>query len=175
MPKQTETDHEVTERLSRAYDVMLDRAVEAFDAATRRSGSFVDHAVDTARRKALELGELTQEEARNVKDYLVRDVHAGARYLAEHERELADWLRLDLLRVETRLLKSFSNAVEHARLDLKHLSKTSGKLFEWQTGEITAIGALSCKECGKTIHFHKTGRIPPCPQCRGTEFTRVKD
>ena len=175
MPKRSETEHEFTERLSRAYDVMLARAVEAFDTATQRSGSFVDHAVETARRKALELGELTHDEAHSIKDYLVRDVHAAARYLAEHERELADWLRLDVLRVESRLLQSFSNAVERARLDLKHLSKTTGKLFEWHTGELTAIGALSCKECGKTIHFHSTGRIPPCPQCRGTEFTRVKD
>lgn len=175
MPKRSKTEHEVAERLTRAYDVMLERAVEAFDAATQKTESFLDHAVETARRKALELGELTHEEAHNVKDYLVRDVHDSARYLAEHERELADWLRLDLLLVENRLLQSFSNAVDRARLDLKHLSKTTAKLFEWHTGEITAIGALSCKECGKTIHFHSTGRIPPCPRCHGTVFTRGKD
>jgi hypothetical protein len=175
MPKQSETEHEFAERLSRAYDVMLERAIEAFDAATQKTESFLEHAVETASRKALELGELTYEEAHNVKDYLVRDVHDAARYLAEHERELADWLRLDLLLVETRVSQSFANAVERARSDLKHLSKTTGKLFEWHTGEITAIGALSCKGCGKSIHFHRTGRIPPCSRCRGTVFTRVKD
>ena len=42
----------------------------------------------------------------------------------------------------------------------------------YHTGEVTGPGTLVCVECGKELHFHKAGHIPPCPGCRGTRYQR---
>ena len=44
----------------------------------------------------------------------------------------------------------------------------------YHTGEVTGPGTLVCAECGKELHFHKAGHIPPCPGCRGTRYRRGK-
>ncbi|MDQ6955909.1 MAG: hypothetical protein Q9M21_01810, partial [Mariprofundaceae bacterium] len=31
---------------------------------------------------------------------------------------------------------------------------------------------LTCKDCGHSMHFKKTGRIPPCPKCHKTDFMK---
>jgi NADH pyrophosphatase NudC (nudix superfamily) len=43
---------------------------------------------------------------------------------------------------------------------------------EYHTGEITGIGTLFCDNCGHSLHFSKTGHIPPCPHCSHTRFHR---
>ncbi len=40
------------------------------------------------------------------------------------------------------------------------------------TGEIIGAGTLVCDQCGEKLHFHKAGKIPPCPKCHGTTFHR---
>ena len=42
--------------------------------------------------------------------------------------------------------------------------------LNFKTGEITTPGTLTCKKCEKKIKMYGTGHIPPCPECRGTEF-----
>ena len=96
------------------------------------------------------------------------------RYLAEEERELADWLRLSLLLIEKTLLRRFSTLAEAAKLELRHLDKGRQRVTEWHTGEITSIGTLRCRACGELVHFERTGRIPPCPKCHATAYERVK-
>ena len=40
------------------------------------------------------------------------------------------------------------------------------------TGEVTGAGTLVCDKCGEKLHFHKAGKIPPCPKCHATQFHR---
>jgi len=155
-----------------AYDLMLER-VKAFLAETgKETQPYLQRATDYAKEKAVELGELTREEAEDIAEYLRRDVHDAATYLGEHGDELKDWLRLDLLLIENELLDMFSQVVDKTRLELHQLAIQS-EVQGWHTGQITGIGTLECTQCGEHLHFHKTGRIPPCPKCAGTEFTRI--
>lgn len=162
------------DRLIHAYDRMLQRAEHSLDAASRRSEYSLTGVLQAARDKAIELGELTHEEATKVHEFVARDLHDVGRHLAEEERELADWLRLSLLLIEKTLLRRFGTLAEAAKLELRHLDKGRQRVTEWHTGEITSIGTLRCRACGELVHFERTGRIPPCPKCHATVYERVK-
>ena len=62
--------------------------------------------------------------------------------------------------------------VAKTRLELEKLADQAREASRYHTGEVTGPGTLICEGCGKEIHFHKAGRIPPCPGCQGTGFTR---
>ena len=157
---------------SHAYDQMLERTKEFINEAGREAQPYLDRATAYAKEKAIELGELTREEAEDIAEYLRRDVEDAATFLGEHGEELKDWLRLDLMLIEGTLLEMFSKVVDKTRLELDLLAMEANALG-WHTGQITGIGTLECSECGEHLHFHKTGRIPPCPKCGHTEFNRI--
>lgn len=172
MTEHGDREQEISKRLAQAYERMLERAGQGVRGAAADAGSVLQRAVQAAKDKAVELGELTREEAEKTGDALLRDLHDAASFLAFRGRDLADWLRLDLLGVERQALDTFSRMAEYAKADLKHLAKSGLAFGEWHTGEVTGLGTLACKQCGKTLHFHQAVRIPPCPACHGTVFVR---
>jgi hypothetical protein len=157
------------EKLTEAYDRMLERTRETMDKADKG----LHEAVETAMERATELGELTREEADLVSIYVMRDLEDAAEFIGKSGNELRDWLRFDIEVVEDALLQIFSQMVDHTRATLDELEKRANAIGEWHTGEIVGIGTLQCKGCGEMLHFHHTGHIPPCPKCHGTKFRRV--
>jgi hypothetical protein len=129
-------------------------------------------ALQSARETAVQLGELSREEADTIHDFLTRDLYHAGRFLATEEREIADWLRLNALIVEQEIANRLSRLARKASLELKHLEKAKQRFDEWHTGEITGIGTLHCERCGTKIHFENAGHIPPCPKCHATVFGR---
>ncbi|MEN8168781.1 MAG: zinc ribbon-containing protein [Pseudomonadota bacterium] len=156
-------------KLSVAYNLMLERTKETMEQA----GNGLRHGVDTAVEKATELGELSREEAEQLSDYVIRDLHDAANFINESGSELRDWLRFDLEVVERSLAEMFAQMVDHTRQELNNLEQRANAIGEWHTGEIVGIGTLECKGCGEQLHFHHTGHIPPCPKCRGTTYRRI--
>lgn len=167
-------------RLAGAYNRMLERIRHAGGEAGGEGLRF-STLLDAAKDKAVELGELSREEAERIGDYLRRDVEDAAGYLAgEKDSELIDWLRLDLAIVENRLLELFAGVADRTRYELLELemqaraaAAAESRAGEYRTGQITGIGSLQCPECKHTVRFHATGRIPPCPGCHGTVFVRT--
>ncbi len=158
-----------TDKLVEAYDRMMERARATV-------GATVQARLDKAMDAAVELGELTREEAEKVAAYLRRDLQNTARGLAASGKELRQWLRFDLQQIEDRVLETFGKMVDFSRIELAKLSGNLDLPTECHTGEVAGIGTLSCAKCGKELHFSKTGRIPPCPKCHHTVFThRVSD
>ncbi len=155
--------------LVEAYDRMLDHVKEAFT----EKGMW--RAIDSAAEKTSELMELSREESERVSDYLRRDLHDAAEFIADGSRELGDWLRFDTQVIERGLFDAFSRAVDQTRVELEEFKERNQALAEWHTGEVASIGTLECKACGAHIHFHKTGHIPPCPKCASTHFRRISD
>lgn len=156
-----------TDKLVAAYDRMMHRTHEFVEKSFQEP---LNKAVETA----VELGELTRDEAERVAMYLKRDLQETAHHLSESRRELRDWFRFDLEQIENRMLETFSKLVDHSRIEL---ARMSGKLDIEEprhTGEVAGIGTLVCAECAKQLHFLETGRIPPCPKCHGTVFTLAK-
>ncbi len=163
---------EHNDKQSHAYDQMLERTKEFISDLGREAQPRLEKATRYAQEKAVELGELTREEADDIAKYLRRDIHDAATFLGEHGDEIKDWLRLDLLLIENKLLDMFSQVVDKTRLELDQIA-LQADAQGWHTGQIAGIGTLQCLNCAEEIHFHKTGRIPPCPKCSHTEFTRI--
>ncbi|MCW8933631.1 MAG: zinc ribbon-containing protein [Gammaproteobacteria bacterium] len=160
-------------RLTEGYNKFIDRTKESLDnISTDKASSALHQAMDKAKNKAVELGELTITEADNISRYVRQDVHDAADYIKTEKRELADWLRLDLLLIKKNILKNFESLVDQMKFELKHTSKNIKRSLTWHTGEITGIGTLECDHCHELIHFHKAGHIPPCPKCHKTNYHR---
>jgi len=160
------------EKLVEAYETMLERVDELLDKAEKSTIPNLKRNIDHAREKAVELGELTREEADKIATYVERDMEDAATYITETGEELREWFKFDLDLIETRVRDLFANVADQTSLQLRELADRARQASLYHTGEITGPGTLVCTGCGKEIHFHKTGHIPPCAQCQGTEFKR---
>ena len=160
-------------KLVAAYDKMMERLHVLLDDAEQQAMPALQRNIDLAKERAVELRELTAEEADKVAAYVKRDLHDAADYLEQTGKELSSWFSFDLQLVEERLFDLFAAAADKTRLELNRLATQAKRAQEYHTGEITTIGTLVCSACGCEMHFKKTSRIPPCPKCHKTVFSRA--
>ncbi len=163
---------DLIDRLVNAYDTMLERVDDTLHRIEDRGVPALRHSIDQARERAVELGELTREEAERLGRYIQRDMEDAAHYLAATGEEMRSWIGFDLRLVETRLLDMFASVADQTSLQLRELAERALHAELYRTGEVTGPGTLVCTSCGKQMHFHKAGHIPPCPTCKKTEFRR---
>lgn len=161
-----------TEKNIRAYERMLERVRGFIDEAEDEFGPKIQYAIDAAKDKAAELGELTSEEAERIGDYLQRDLKDAASYMANEGNVLGDWLRFDVELVEDRLAEVLGQVVDTTKIELQQLAERAAEENIWNTGEIAGPGTLTCINCGHTLSMHQTHAIPECPECKGTMFQR---
>ncbi len=160
------------DRLVDAYESMLERVDDLLEKAEENAVPTLKKALDQAREKSVELGELTREEAERIATYVERDMRDAADFMAEHGEGFKDWLRFDIQLIEKRLLEMFASVADKTRLELAQLAENAWQASHYKTGEITGPGTLVCLGCGKALHFHKAGHIPPCPKCHGSTYKR---
>ena len=158
--------------LTMGYKTLIERTQKTLNEMSTEIPSTLHDAMEIAKKKAVEIGELTAIEADKVAEFVRRDIHDAAQYIKTEERELADWLRLDFLLLKKKALNDFDFLVKQMQSEIKHISKNMKPGLTWKTGEITGIGTLECDHCHEHIHFHKAGHIPPCPKCQKTNFHR---
>jgi hypothetical protein len=161
-----------TEKHIHAYDRMLERVRAFMDEAEGEFGPKIQYAIESAKEKASELGELSREEAEKIGDYLQRDLKDAADYLTSEGAELADWLRFDVELVEDRFAELLNQVVDTTKIELQQLAERAKQENIWTTGEITGPGTLTCINCGHKMSIHHTHEIPACPKCQGTMFQR---
>ncbi|ANB02402.1 zinc ribbon-containing protein [Ectothiorhodospira sp. BSL-9] len=172
--EQQKSEHPVKDTLAHAYDTMLERVKHAVETAEERAAPSLEQAIQHARKRAVDLGEITREEAHEVADYIRRDLHDMGDYLTESSRDYQAWFRMDLQLIEARLLDLLGSIADRTRVELAELEAQARVVGVWHTGEVAGPGVLRCDKCGKELHFTESGRIPPCPQCRATEFHRMR-
>ncbi len=163
-------------RLTEAYDRMMERVkvgLEEFDQAETDASPNLQQSIDRAADKAVELEELTREEAQLLGKYVKRDLQDAGHHLATTGQDLRAWLRFDLDLIEDRLLEFFQTAADKTRLEMLSFEEEVERASHYYTGEIIGPGSLRCDNCGKSLHFHATAHIPPCPKCQATVFTRM--
>lgn len=168
-------DHQrsTNEKLVHAYNAMMERVKTAIEEAGEGTSPKVSELVARAQKKAIELGEVSGDEAIKIGDYLKRDLDAAADYLASEEtEELINWLKFDIELIEDRLLEMFLSVADQTKVELMALEERAAHADEYYTGEITGPGTLVCSACDEHIHFHKPGHIPPCPKCHATVYKR---
>jgi len=158
-------NNDAVEKMVAAYETMLERVSKA--------GPILNKALDNARETAVELGELSREEADKIATYIERDMKDAAEFLVETRQDFKDWFKFDVELIETRLFDMFASVADQTSLELRELAEKARRVSRFKTGEITGPGTLECVGCGEQLHFEKAGHIPPCPKCRGTEYKRV--
>lgn len=165
-------------RLIQAYDRMMERVkirLEELEQAEKEVLPQLRVSIEHAVEKAVELDELTREEARLIGGYLKRDLEDAGQYLTTTGRDLRAWLRFDLDLLEDRLLEFFQRGVDQSRLDLLAFEALSeiGETGQYHQSEITGPGTLRCENCGELMVFHTSAVIAPCPVCGGKLFRRM--
>jgi predicted RNA-binding Zn-ribbon protein involved in translation (DUF1610 family) len=146
--------HSTRDKWLRAYDDMMVRVKTAIEEAEEQALPAIRHHIARARDTAVELGELTRDEAERIAYFL------------------GDWLRFDIGLIEDRLLDALLKVADHTRLDMLQFERDLREGPRYNAGEITGPGTLECASCGAVIRFHATGYIPDCPSCGHTVFRR---
>lgn len=165
---------DLVEAMGEAYELMLERTAEGIERLgklEKKAEPEIARLLAEAKEKAVELGELTREEADQIAVYLERDLKAAGSWMADTGEEFRDWLGMETALIGDRLLDMFIMAADQTSLELRKL-KERAAAAEYKTGEIAGPGTLVCNSCGEQIHFSKPGHIPPCPKCNGTSFRR---
>jgi predicted RNA-binding Zn-ribbon protein involved in translation (DUF1610 family) len=160
------------EQWLRAYDDMMNRIKTAIEEAEESTLPVIRKYINKAKDTAVELEELSKDEAEKLSIYVQRDIEDAGRHLAETGHELGDWLRFDASQIEDRLLGILTSVADRTKLELQQFEHEIEEGPAWNTGEITGPGTLVCESCGEHVRFHATGEIPNCPKCGHTVFHR---
>ncbi|HHH44696.1 MAG TPA: hypothetical protein ENK49_11210 [Gammaproteobacteria bacterium] len=164
--------HDPLDALGEAYEKMFERAAKRFHEAEKKSGPVFHKLIDEAKDKAIELKELSEEDAERLAAYIKRDLGDVASHLSETGNELSDWLGFETALLESAIFDLLLKAADPTTLTLLKINEDARQAASWHTGEITGPGTLVCDQCGEKLHFRKAGKIPPCPKCHATTFHR---
>ena len=164
--------HDPLDALGEVYEKMFERAVENFHKAEEKSGALFHKLIDEAKEKAVELEEVSREDAEKLSAYIKRDLSDAAGHLSETGRELKDWLGFETTLLESSIFDLLLKAADKTTLELLKMKEDAQQASIYHTGEITGPGTLVCDQCGEKLHFRKAGKIPPCPKCHATTFHR---
>jgi isocitrate dehydrogenase len=154
----------------RQYDALAERFNKVFQDAKERSREAMHAALDKAKDELVAAKEFSAERGEELRRYLAQDLEQtldAARHLGEAARQ-----RLDPARLEAGALASLAGVLERAGKAMLDLGRKAKSSLTCKTGEITSAGTLTCQACGEQLHFGRTARIPPCPKCNGTVFTK---
>ncbi len=164
--------HDPIDILGEAYEKMYERAAVNLHQAKEKSTQIFHQFINQAKEKAVELEELTEEDATKVSEWLKRDMNDFIDYLVEGENELKDWLGFETSLLENVFLDLMLQTADKTTVELLALKEKARQASTYHTGEVTGPGTLLCDKCGEVLHFHKAGKIPPCPKCHATTYHR---
>ena len=170
MTKPTHSDP--IDALGVAYEKMYERAAENLHSTEKKSAQLLHKLINEAKDKAVELKELSEDDAAKLADWLKRDLDDTVNYLSETGLELKDWLGFETTLLESAVLDLLLKSADKTTVELLTMKDYARQPHAYHTGEITGPGTLVCDQCGEKLHFHRAGKIPPCPKCHATTFHR---
>jgi len=158
------------EKLAQQYDMLANKFDELYLAGKERGREAMTVALDKAHEQLAALGEFSAEQGEELKRYLARDLDqtiSDAKHLGEEAR-----VRLHPARLGAGALSSLASVLELTGSALHTLSEKTKEKLTYKTGEMSSAGTLTCKKCGHQVQLKKTGHVPPCPECKGTQFSK---
>ncbi len=149
------------------YDELAARFRELFEAGAEKSAEYASVAMEKAREQLTAAGAFSEEQGKNLKQFMERDLSQMADSMRDEARE-----KLNPSRVSAGAMSSLSALLNIAGSALSSLSEKTQQVISCRSGEITSAGTLTCVACEHELHFKKTGRVPPCPKCHATQFRK---
>lgn len=160
--------------LAEAYETMYEYVADDLHKTEDISGPLIHDLIDGAKDKIIEIEEIAEEDAEKLAAWLRRDLDEAINYVSESEYTLKDWLGFETSVVKNAMIHTLLETADKATLALLRMKKNSHEPYDYHTGEVAGFGTLICDECGEKLHFHKAGKIPPCPKCHKTSFHRIQ-
>ncbi len=149
------------------YDELAARFRELFESGAEKSAEYVGIAMEKAREQLTAAGAFSEEQGKNLKKFLERDLSQMADSMRDEARE-----KLNPSRVSAGAMASLSSLLNMAGSALSSAAEKTRQSISCRSGEITSAGTLTCTACEHELHFKKTGRVPPCPNCHATKFRK---
>jgi len=165
--------HDTVDHIVKGYDTMMEKLYEWSEKTEEKTGPLLIQGIQQAEQFMQELGEWTEEEVSLLSSYVKRDIHHMSQSLEQQNKQLSSWLQIDVDKVENSLLSILSHMTDQTRQELDHLRHLAEEAQHLHTGQVTSVGKITCTACGSSMDFHKAGRIPPCPKCHKTAFSRI--
>ena len=160
--------------LGAIYETMYEHVAENLHKAKDKTGPLIHQLIDEAKDKAKEIEEVTEEDAEKLGAWLKRDLDDVISYLSETEYAVKDWLGFETSLIKNAMIRMMLETADKTTVELLRMKENAHKPYDYRTGEIAGFGTLICDECGEKLHFHKAGKIPPCPKCHKTSFHRIQ-
>jgi isocitrate dehydrogenase len=157
-------------RLAEQYDKLASKFNEIYLAGRERGRAAMEVALDKAQEQLTALGEFSAEQGKEFRQYLARDLEqtmVDAQKLGDEAKE-----RLHPARLGAGALASLAAMLEFTSQALHAWGDKTRASLTYTTGEMTTAGTLTCQACGQQVHLKRTGRVPPCPKCNGTVYTK---
>lgn len=170
MKKQLHNDP--LDALGKIYENMYEHVVENLHNTEEKTEHLLHKLIDEAKEKAIELGEVSQKEAKELADYLRRDLNDTAKYLSQTGHELKGWLGFETALLENELLDLLLKVADKTTVKLLEIKGKAQSNSNYHTGEVTGPGTLTCNQCGKKLYFYRASKIPSCSKCSSTTFHR---
>ena len=160
--KQNSEEHEDVS----LYQKMADRAAEILQEGRKT----LDEALKKAGDEITSGGDYTREQAEKISKYLRRDLTEVGKKAQQARDAVID--AVEPHRVVAGVQNGLSRLLRTAADALTEIAGKSEQVLEFKTGEVTSPGTLTCKGCGKEMHFKSTVRIPPCSACHKAVFRK---
>lgn len=158
------------EKKAGLYDRFVELSRDIFASGQDKGRESMEKAMERAREQMTAAGEFTSEQGEAFKKYMRRDLEQTRdemRQFSESARET-----LHPARLGAGALSSLAKIMKAAGNALTELSTRTETALEYNSGEVTMAGTLTCQACGEKIHLRHTSVVPQCPKCGGTHFRK---
>jgi len=169
--KELKPPHDPIDAIGQAYELLLEKTLENAQRVEKQAGRKLHQIIDAVDDEVAEVTRVSEEQLPKLAGYLKRDLADAAHFLSETGKDLRDWWGFESALLEDQLRDNFIRAADQTTLELRELNEVAQRA-EYHTGEITGPGTLRCDACAEVLHFHKPGRIPPCPRCHASKYHR---
>lgn len=164
--------NEIVDELANGYEQMLERAVRDLGEAEHRTEDLLHSVVTAAQEKAVELGELTTQEAHHVAETLTRELNHLRRHIEHTGEGLKEWLGFEAALLEIGFLEALTKATNSDLVGQIARTGAEDPRPEYNTGDVCGPGTLACQKCGTTVQFLASNTVRSCEACGGDRFAR---
>ena len=152
------------------FDMLASKTKQQLLDGTDTSPDWLQRAVDATAERLAAIGAFTKEEGARASRYVKRDLASMRTNFAVAGDTMK--MNMDPSRIGGGFTDLASHLFSRAGNQFHEWAARSEEALEFNTGEVTGPGTLTCTDCGTELHLKRSSHIPPCPKCHKTDFRK---